>query len=36
MLWDLNGMNLGTFTEDMIRAKGVHHTKYFVVGVDPK
>jgi hypothetical protein len=36
MLWDLNGMNLGTFTEDMICAKGVHHTKYFVVGVDPK
>jgi hypothetical protein len=36
MLWDVNGKNLGKFTEDMILAKGVHHKKYFVVGVNPK
>jgi hypothetical protein len=36
MLWDINGVNLGTFTEDIIPARGVHYPKYFVVGVDPK
>jgi hypothetical protein len=36
MLWDLNGKNLGTYTEDMILAKGTHYKKYFIVGVEPK
>ncbi|MES9834665.1 MAG: hypothetical protein ABW139_20730 [Candidatus Thiodiazotropha sp. DIVDIV] len=32
MLWDVDGKNLGKFTEDMILAEGVHYSKYFVVG----
>ena len=36
MLWDVDGKNLGKFTEDMILAEGVHYSKYFVVGVDQK
>ena len=35
MLWDVNGKNLGAYTEDMILAKGVHYLKYFIVGVEP-